>query len=129
MAHAEALIVELDEVLGRTSSAERLRMLRRVVDLFINDVDRYSDDHVDVFDDVIVRMIDKVERNGLVELSGRLATASKAPVNVVGRLSSDSSIVVSGPFLEKSTVITDQVLVEVAKSKGPDHLALIANRS
>ena len=57
------------------------------------------------------------------------ATASKAPVNVVGRLSSDSSIVVSGPFLEKSTVITDQVLVEVAKSKGPDHLALIANRS
>jgi uncharacterized protein (DUF2336 family) len=129
MAHAEALIAELDEVLGRTSSAERLRMLRRVVDLFINDVDRYSDDHVDVFDDVIVRMIDKVERNGLVEVSGRLAAASKAPVNVVGRLSSDSSIVVSGPFLEKSTAITDQVLVEVAKSKGPDHLALIANRA
>jgi uncharacterized protein (DUF2336 family) len=128
MPHAEALIAELDEVLGRTSSAQRMSMLRRVVDLFLDDSYLYSDDHVGVFDDVMVRMIDKVERNGLIEVSGRLANASRAPVHVMGRLSSDNSFVISGPLLEKSTSIPDILLVEVAKTKGTDHLCAIAGR-
>ena len=129
MPHAEALIAELDAVLDRTSSARHLTMLRSIVDLFLNGADGYSDDQVEVFDDVIGRLIAKVDRGGLIELSARLAGADKALVNVIGRLSCDNSIGVSGPVLERSKALTDQVLVEIAKSKGQDHLAAIAGRA
>jgi uncharacterized protein (DUF2336 family) len=130
MSHSDSLIAELDAVLGRASTAQRLDMLRRVVELFVKQADRYSPDHVGVFDDVISRLIDdKMERSSLIELAGKLASVDNAPANVVGRLSADNSIGVSRVMLENSKAIKEDTLVEIAKTKGHDHLAAIANRA
>jgi uncharacterized protein (DUF2336 family) len=126
---AKSLLEELDKMLGKTSQSQQVSILRRVTDLFLDNSEKFSGDHVAVFDDLIVRLIEKTEHSALIELSNRLAPVGNAPENVVARLSRDDDIAVSGPVLEKSDVLTDETLGEIAKTKGQKHLAAIADRA
>ncbi len=128
MSEARALIAELDAALGNASGSRRVKILRRVTDLFVVGAGTYSDEQIAVFDDVIGRLIDNLEPPALIELCGRLAPVSRAPVNVVARLSGYDDITISGPTLEKSDTLTDQTLVEIAGKKSQKHLAAIAGR-
>jgi uncharacterized protein (DUF2336 family) len=128
MIHPQPLLLELDSILTQRSQSQRFTMLRKITDLFLADVGCYSDDYVGIFDDVMIRLIDKIERQALIELSGRLAPVERAPVNVIGRLSRDDDIEISGPILEKSKVLTDRDLIEIAATKSQAHLSAIAGR-
>ncbi|MBI3703866.1 MAG: DUF2336 domain-containing protein [Rhizobiales bacterium] len=121
-------MTELDTALSRVSDSQHNSILRRITDLFLNDSERFSDEHVAVFDDVIYRLIERTEHSALIELSAKLAPVDNAPVNVVVRLSNEDDIAISGPVLEQSEVLTEQNLAEIAKKKGQEHLAAIAGR-
>jgi len=73
-------------------------------------------------------LIENMNEPALIELSGRLVPISKAPTNVLARLSNCDDIAISGPALEKSSSLTDQTLVEIATKKSQKHLAAIAGR-
>lgn len=130
---AQALIIELDSVLSKAPApaAWRAKILRRVTDLFLLDATAYSDDQVAVFDDVIGHLIAKADRRLLVELSNRLAQAKNAPLNVVGTLARHTDMLIAGPLLEKSSVLTDNDLVEIADKdrRDPALLSLVAARA
>ena len=126
---AKSLLEELDKTLSKTSELQQVSILRRVTDLFLGNSERLSGDHVAVFGDVIVRLIEKAEHSALVELTNRLAPVTNAPENVVVCLSRHDDIAVSGPVLEKSNMLTDESLGEIAKTKGQKHLAAIADRA
>src|ERR1700730_14972557 len=98
---AQPLIIQLDCVLSQAPVAWRSTTLRRLTDLFLVDAASYTDDQVAVFDDVISRLIEKIDRRMLVELSNRLARAEKAPSKVVGTLARHTDMLVAGPLLEK----------------------------
>ena len=121
-------MTELDTALSSASDSRYSSILRRVTDLFLGGSKRFSGDHVAVFDDVIVRLIEGTEQSALIELSAKLAPVGNAPLNVVVRLSHDDDIAISGPVLEKSDVLSEQTLAEIAIKKGQQHLAAIAGR-
>jgi uncharacterized protein (DUF2336 family) len=125
---SKLLIEELDKTLSKASEAQYRTILRGVTDLFLRESERFSGEHVAVFDDVIIRLIEKTEHSALIELSSRLAPVGNAPTNVVVRLSRHDDIAVSGPLLEQSDVLTDEILCEIAKTIGQKHLAAIAGR-
>jgi uncharacterized protein (DUF2336 family) len=127
---AQPLIVELDFALSRAPAAWRTTTLRRLTDLFLVEAASYTEDQVAVFDDVISRLIEKADRKVLVELSNRLAQVKNAPVQVVGALARNLDIAIAGPLIEKSTVLTDADLIEIADKdrKDPIVLAMIAAR-
>ena len=75
-----------------------------------------SDDHVAVFDELMTRLIEHIERQALIELSGKLAPVSRAPANVIGLLSNNDDIEVAGPVLEQSSVLDDGDLIAIARS-------------
>jgi Uncharacterised protein conserved in bacteria (DUF2336) len=123
-----SIIDELEEAVASGSSAKRVTTLRRVTDLFLHDGERLSEDQVRVFDDVLCHLVARVETRVKAELGGRLAMLDYAPAGVVERLASDDEIAVAGIVLANSTCLTTSTLVEIARTKGQDHLLAISGR-
>jgi len=76
MLQGHPLFVELEATLTQGTSPQRFTILRKITDLFLVGADTYSDEHISLFDDLISRLIEKIERQALVELSGKLAAVS-----------------------------------------------------
>jgi uncharacterized protein (DUF2336 family) len=128
MMNAQQWAAELESTLAHRSGAQRAVILRQITDLFLAGAGTLSNEHIAVFDDVISRLIERIEREALIELSERLAPVDNAPAKVIGCLSRNDDIQVSGPVLEQSRVLTDPDLVEIAQTKGQSHLSAIAGR-
>jgi uncharacterized protein (DUF2336 family) len=124
--HAQLLIAQFDEALVKVSSAERLVVQREMTDLCL--AASYTEGQTAILNAVMGRLIERGDRRGLLEMSGRLAAIDNAPGDVIVRLSNSDDIAVAGPVLEKSNLLTDDNLVAVAKIKSQDHLAAIAGR-
>jgi len=123
-----SLIDELETRLKSGNKAERTSILRRVTDLFMLNAERVSNAEIEIFDDVMMRLIEKIEDRILAELSRRLASVDNTPANVVHQLARHDSIEVAGPVLEKSD-LSDVDLVEIAYTKSQAHLGAIAGRA
>jgi uncharacterized protein (DUF2336 family) len=128
MSAENTLLSALDSAVQQGSPDRRAEMLQRVTTLFVDGSERFSDEHISVFDDVIGRLIAEIESTARAELSVRLASIGNAPPEVVRRLARDENISVAGPVLRHSPRLTEADLLEVARSKGQAHLLAIANR-
>ena len=126
---AHSIIAELEDAVRGGSSAKRVETLRQVTDLFLHDGDRLSDDQVKVFDDVLCLLVARVETRAKAELSKRLAPLDYAPFEVIQHLAWDDEIEVAGNVLTHSSRIGTEVLVEIASSKGQQHLLAISGRA
>jgi uncharacterized protein (DUF2336 family) len=125
----DSLIAALEESLKSGSSEKRVDTLRRVTDLFLDDSDRLNEQQVKVFDDVLVHLIERIERKALVQLSTALAPIDNAPVQVIRRLAHDDEITIAGPVLMQSSRLAHDDLVQIAETKGQGHLLAISGRS
>ena len=126
---AHSIIAELEDAVRDGTSAKRVKTLRRVTDLFLNDGERLSDEQVRVFDDVLCLLIARVETRAKAELSKRLAPVDYAPFKVIQHLASDDEIAVAGDLLTHSSRVSTDTLVEIASTKGQDHLLAISARA
>jgi uncharacterized protein (DUF2336 family) len=127
MQEAFSIIDELEEAVASGSSDKRVTTLRRVTDLFLHDGERLSDEQVKVFDDVLCHLVTRVETRVKAELGGKLASLNYAPSGVIENLAKDDEIAVAGTVLD-STCLTTSTLVDIAKTKGQDHLLAISGR-
>ena len=125
---AHSLIQEIETSLTAGRASQRSEVLRKVTDLFLNGAENFSAEQTGLFDDVFCHLVHKIERSALIELSGRLAPVATAPVNVTLRLARDNDIDIASPILEKSSVLTDRDLSEIARTMGQGHLTAIAGR-
>ncbi len=127
---SQAVLAELDSALPEKPDSWRSAALQRIVDLFLSGAAVYGDEQVTVFDEVIGRLIQKMDRLQLAEVSSRLAPVANAPVGVLGRLARHSDVAVCGPILEQATALPDADLVEIADKDrvDPGLLAKIADR-
>jgi uncharacterized protein (DUF2336 family) len=119
---------ELEAALACGSPARRTDILNRVADLFIFGAGRYSPDQVQLFDDVMTRLLRGVDAMARAGLAERLAPVANAPSTVIRMLASDDNGAVAGPVLAQSELLTDQDLLQVAGSKSQSHLLAIARR-
>lgn len=124
-----SLISELEEAIKSGSSEKRVATLKRVTNLFLNEADHLNEQQVAVFDDVLVHLVKRIESKALSELSVILAPIPNAPIDVVRHLANHDEIVVAGPVLSGSSRLTENDLVEIAKSKGQGHLLAISGRA
>jgi uncharacterized protein (DUF2336 family) len=118
----------IEATLNGASGEQKMRMLMGLTDLFSVNQAAYSDSHVGLFDDLMMRMMEQIESDALVELSIRLAPSPKAPPKTMQRLARHDSVGVAGPALSNCTRLTDDDLIEIAKTKSQAHLAMIARR-
>jgi uncharacterized protein (DUF2336 family) len=100
-----------------------------VTDLFVEQAPALTEQHVSVFDEVLVRLARNIEFRARIELSERLADLPNAPRGTLKNLALDDAIVVARPILERSPRLGEGELIEVALQQGQDHLLAISRRS
>lgn len=128
MSAIPSLIPELEDIVQHGSAQRREQALRRITALFLEGADVYNDDHVRLFDDVFNYLIDEIETKARAELSHRLAPLGNAPGGLISRLAHDDDISVAGPVLRQSQRLAECDLLEIAETKGQQHLLAISGR-
>src|ERR1700742_1450109 len=124
----ESLLDELQNTLAHGTVARRVETLRRVTDLFINGAVDYSNDQIELFDDVFQCLMHHIETAAKALLSNRLAPVDRAPPLTIRALALDDLIEVAAPVLSKSERLDDDALIETARNKSQAHLMAISTR-
>jgi uncharacterized protein (DUF2336 family) len=127
---AQSLLSDFDASLPQASDSWRSAALHRIIELFVSGANSYSGEQIALFDAVIERLITKMDRARLVELSNALAGAGSAPAKVLANLARHGDAAISGPVLERARALPDTDLVEIADRDriDPAVLARIAAR-
>ena len=128
MADFHPLIDELEGALASGNARHRLKVLQRVTDLFCAGSSRYSAPQIELFDDVLIRLVAEIEVGARVKLSERLAGLDNAPPRLIRSFAFDDEIDVAAPVLSNSPQLTEADLVENASTKSQEHLLAIAKR-
>jgi hypothetical protein len=128
MTTTTSLIDELESALAAGTNAQRIAMLARITDLFVEGASRYSAGQINLFDEVIGKLATAIEAKARAKLATRLAPMPNAPGGVIRMLAFDDDIEVARPVLSTSERIEEADLVANAHSKSQQHLAAIAQR-
>ena len=128
MTVATSLIPELDEIFRNGDSARRAETARRIAELYLQGAANYRADHVELFDGILIGLVPHAELAARADLAERLSILANAPSGLVGQLAREDEIAIAGPLLRRSPVIDDKVLLEIARSKGQDHLLAMSER-
>ena len=121
-------IGEINSAIAHSSSERRGQMLRHLTDFFLVGLDQYSDEEIDLIDDVSIRLVETIEESSRALLAIRLAPLSKAPLKVLRILACDNAIEVASSILIQSERLEDSDLIECAKTKSQEHLLAISLR-
>ena len=123
-----SLIDELTDAVATGGLRERLRILQRITDLFVAGSHSYSDEQISLFDDVLQQLTADIEVEARARLADQLADVRHAPPRLVRKLAFDNVIEVARPVLIRSEQLTEDDLVENARTKSQEHLLAIAQR-
>ncbi len=128
MAANASLIPELEDVIQHGTPEKCADALTRITTLFVAGANRFNDEHVHLFDDVLCQLVAEIETKARAELSRRMASIANAPIELVRQLAHDNDISVAGPVLQQSARLAENDLVDIAETKGQAHLHAISSR-
>jgi len=132
----QSIVDEIEAAIGG-STAKCIETARRVTDLFLASAGRFNGEQVELFDNVLERLVKTIElrsvadvsaRMALAEMSAQLAPIAQAPPSAVRHLAKNDEISIAAPVLQESARLGDQDLVEIAQTKGEQHLLAISGR-
>jgi uncharacterized protein (DUF2336 family) len=132
-----SIVDEVDAAINIGSTEKCLETVRRVTDLFLASAGSFNGEQIELFDGVLERLVKTIEIRAIAEISARIALAemstqlapiAQAPPVVVRRLARHDEISVAGPVLKESARLSEQDLVEIAETKGEQHLLAISGR-
>lgn len=106
-----------------SSSEGRLELLREVTDLFLEEPETLNENEIAGFDGVMNILATEVE----MKARKHLAAVEAAPPDIIHRLANDA-IDVAHPVLIESSVLKDDVLLEIIRKQGQDHMLAITKR-
>jgi len=128
MTASPSLLPELEDVVQNGTPERRAAMLRRITTLFLDGAPQFQDQHIALFDDVILCLVTQIEAQVLAELSRSLAPVANAPAGVMRRLAHDDNIAVAGPVLKLSPQLDEPDLKFIAETKSQAHLLALSGR-
>jgi uncharacterized protein (DUF2336 family) len=123
-----SLIDQLEGLVASKDVSRRAEIFRRVTDLFVVGSGKFSEEQIELFDDVFSKLLDSVERAARAQFGSRLASLSDAPPKIIRNLAFDEAIEVAGPVLLNSERLDNESLIEIAQNHGQEHLLAISGR-
>ena len=113
-ADSSSLFNDLDAAL-QSGSENRVALPRRVTNLFLSEADRLSEEQIGVFDGVPVQLIQRIEARTLMELSERLAPATRASFDLTPNLARHSEIRIARPHGSVPKAGYEKLQIDFAK--------------
>lgn len=129
MTMQQSLTDQLELALASRDLSRRAAILHRVADLFMHGSGHFSADQIELFDEVMSRLIEAVEVAARAAFGSRLARVADAPGRAMRRLAFDDSIEVAGPVLTHCAQLDDAALVDNARTRSQEHMLAISRRS
>ena len=120
---------DLIDLAKEPSSERRRELLREVTNLFFSGDGVQNPTELGLFDDVMSQLAADMEQEVRAELSSRMADAAAPPRRLMLGLACDDSSAVAEPILMRSTALSEDDLLAVARTKGQDHLRAISGRA
>jgi uncharacterized protein (DUF2336 family) len=117
---------ELVALAHETSSERRRDLLRSLTNMFFAE-DAHATAEMELFDDVLTHLADEMEEAVRLELSERMAASPAPPQRLARQLAFDSAEV-AAPMLERSTALSEDDLLQVARTQGQEHLRALSRR-
>ena len=111
------LVSDLESAIA-SGSDKTGAMLHRITDLFLISAGHYSVDQLNVYDDVLMMLVDKVETAARAEFAKRLAPIDGAPGKTIRSLALDDAIEVAEPVLSQSNAVDDKTLSDCIAKNG-----------
>lgn len=108
------------------SSEKRRALLRELTDTFFG-TETHSGTETDLYGVVLAELSAEMETAVRAELARRFADSPVAPRTLIRRLAHDEAEVAT-PILSASPVLTDADLIEVARTRGQEHLRAVSSR-
>ena len=123
------LLDELNDAVTQGSAARNAEILQRITDIFVAGSSDYSDNQIELFDDVFIRLAESIELSARAVLAKRLAPITRVPSRLSRQLADDNEIAVAGPMLQHSPWLDNNTLVAAARTKTQQHLLAISRRN
>jgi uncharacterized protein (DUF2336 family) len=113
--------------LAREGSPQRRSELMRAIATAFFDAPTRTSTELDLFDEIMDRVLEEVEPLARRELAERIADLDDAPYRTLRRLARDA-IEVAQPVLMRSPALGDEDLAPIAREQSQEHLLAIARR-
>ena len=133
----QSIADEIEAVIGGGSTAKCIETARRVTDLFLVSAGKFDGEQVELFDQVLERLVKAIELRSIADISARMALAdisaqlapiAQAPPTVIRQLAGNDEISIAAPVLQESPRLGDDDLIEIAQNKSEQHLLAISGR-
>ena len=123
-----SLVADLENALGEDAGERRHVLLHRITGLFIDQAPDLNEEHISVFDEVILCLALEIEFSARIELSGRLAHLTRGPRKTIQNLAHDPEIAVARPVLEHSPCLSEEDLALIARNRPALFLTALSRR-
>jgi uncharacterized protein (DUF2336 family) len=123
-----SLINEVQDTSAPEATKKQVRALARIADLFAAGSSHYSEQQIELFDEVFKTLVAVIELKTRVRLARRLATDPDAPARLVRAFAFDQSVAVAAPVLSRSMALSEADLAASASTQSQGHLYAIAQR-
>jgi uncharacterized protein (DUF2336 family) len=124
----KALLGELENSFRHGDGARRGDIVRKIGALFVSGAEIYSDEQVELFGEVLTRLVEEIEDGARAELSRSLCRAPVGPSKLLRRLALDRSIDVARPLLSDYGALDEDIQIDCAASCGQQHLMALSRR-
>jgi uncharacterized protein (DUF2336 family) len=124
-----SFVSEVEEAIASKDATRRVDTLRRLTGLFVEQEEQLQEGHIEIFDEVILRLSRDLEQRARLELSEKFSDLARAPRKVIRSLAFDLDGAIARPVLERSSRLDEDDLVMIARARGQDHLLAISKRA
>jgi len=118
---------QLIALANEPSSEKRRDLLREVTDVFVSQPDEFSETELEYFSDIIGQLSAEMSEDVRSQLSEELSLVDETPQALAKRFALDEASI-AHPMLKNSKALSEADLMEIAQTKGQDHLNSIAQR-
>jgi uncharacterized protein (DUF2336 family) len=122
------MLDELVKLAQETSSEKRRDLLRSLSDHFLDDVSAITDRSTALFGSVVEDLLDQIPLEDRSDYASHTAENANMPHSIIMKMAQDD-IAVASHVLEKSPLLDSADLIQIARTKGQEHLYAIAGRS